>query len=478
MELADYSLNSHLQNRVLSDQPLYQMVAQVAEALDYLHTNGLVHQDLKPGNVLWVKNVWKVSDFGTVRDLQARSYVQTVNLAGTPLYMSPEAFRGVVSPARDMWSLGVMSAIAATGDVPEALPEDLLPSELQLLVQGCLQLDWRQRWTAKQALNTIAALKHSAPPSPTAQPQSQAHAPRIQLIAPDTAPTVPADLRPSPSPQQPAPKFVSPIVPPRQPAPKSPVIARPSPAPAPHQNYQDLLPGKVPLEMIAIPSGSFLMGSPDGEGVTDERPQHRVTVPQFYMGKYPITNAQWKAVMRTDPSAKWGEKFQGDRQPVIEVSWNDAQAFCQKLTQLTKRSYCLPSEAEWEYACRAGSQTKYSFGNDESQLKHYAWYDGISNGQTHPVGEKKPNAFGLYDMHGNVWEWCIDHWHDNYKNAPTDGSAWLNSENDNQSRIIRGGSWYSFPGTCRSAYRSYYPPDITLYSVGCRVVCSAPRALR
>jgi formylglycine-generating enzyme required for sulfatase activity len=221
------------------------------------------------------------------------------------------------------------------------------------------------------------------------------------------------------------------------------------------------------------------MGSPDDEGEYWEYPQHRVTVPQFYMGKYPITNAQWRAVMQTDPSAKYDARFQGDRCPVINVSWDDAQAFCQKLTQLTKSNYCLPSEAEWEYVCRAEGQTKYSFGNDKSYLRDYAWYSGNSNYQTHPVGERKSNAFGLYDMHGNVWEWCADHWHEIYKNAPTDGSAWLINESyDRYHRVLRGGSWYSDPWFCRSAYRYNFSPVSSNDYIGFRVVCSAPRVLR
>lgn len=248
-----------------------------------------------------------------------------------------------------------------------------------------------------------------------------------------------------------------------------------SPASTSHRSYQELLPGKVPLEMVAIPAGDFWMGSRDGEGTDNEYPQHCVNVPQFYMGKYPITNVQWKAVMQTQPTNEFGEKFWGDHHPVVHISWHDAQAFCQKLTQLTKCSYSLPSEAEWEYACRAGSQTSYSFGDDESQLKKYAWYRSESFG-THPVGEQKPNAFGLYDMHGNVSEWCEDHWHSNYKDAPTNGSAWI--DNKNQSRILRGGSWDEFPVNCRSASRDGLPSDFTYGWVGFRVVCSAPRILR
>jgi formylglycine-generating enzyme required for sulfatase activity len=169
-----------------------------------------------------------------------------------------------------------------------------------------------------------------------------------------------------------------------------------------------------------------------------------------------------------------GERFRGDRQPVILISWHDAQVFCQKLTQLARRTYRLPSEAEWEYACRAGTQSQYSFGDDETQLDNYAWYEDNSNQQPHPVGQKEPNAFGLYDMQGNVWEWCTDHWHENYKNAPTDGSPWLDGKNDNQFQILRGGSWINLPRHCSPAYRNNSSPDGTGMTSGFRVVCSSP----
>jgi formylglycine-generating enzyme required for sulfatase activity len=163
--------------------------------------------------------------------------------------------------------------------------------------------------------------------------------------------------------------------------------------------------------------------------------------------------------------------------PVEQVSWNDAQAFCRKLSQITGKTYRLPTEAEWEYACRAGTTTRYYFGDDASQLGDYAWYDGNSQDKTHPVGQKKPNAWGLYDMSGNVWEWCEDNWHSSYENAPRDGSAWLT--NDNDYPILRGGSWYCDLSACRSAYRlsdglrrsDHYG------GLGFRVVCGAGRTL-
>jgi formylglycine-generating enzyme required for sulfatase activity len=165
--------------------------------------------------------------------------------------------------------------------------------------------------------------------------------------------------------------------------------------------------------------------------------------------------------MGTNPS-----RFRNNPQnPVEQVSWNDAQAFCQKLSQITGKTYRLPTEAEWEYACRAGTTTCYYFGDDANQLGDYAWYDGNSQGTTHPVGQKKPNVWGLYDMSGNVWEWCEDNWYDNYIEAPDDGSA--------QSRkCLRGGSWVDGPHTCRSAVRIFrYRRDYRYDIFGFRVVC-------
>lgn len=218
----------------------------------------------------------------------------------------------------------------------------------------------------------------------------------------------------------------------------------------------------VKLEMVYIPGGTFKMGSPKGSGYDTERPQHDVTVPAFYIGKFQVTQAQWKAVMGSDPS-----HFKGDDLPVESVSWEEAKQFCQKLQQLTKKAYRLPSEAEWEMACRAGTTGDYAGNLDEM-----AWYSKNSGSKTHPVGKKKPNAFGLYDMHGNVWEWCEDVWHDDYKGAPTDGSAWL-SGGDSSRRVVRGGSWSIINGNCRSALRDGFAPGFHVSLIGVRVVVSS-----
>ncbi|MBS9771957.1 MAG: SUMF1/EgtB/PvdO family nonheme iron enzyme [Trichodesmium erythraeum GBRTRLIN201] len=236
----------------------------------------------------------------------------------------------------------------------------------------------------------------------------------------------------------------------------------------------------VTLEMVKIPGGSFLMGSPETEAQRsdNEGPQHHVDVPEFWMGKYVVTQQQWQAIMGNDPS-----KFKGKNRPVECVSWNNATEFCQKLSKKTGRDYRLPSEAEWEYACRAGTTTPFYFGETiTGELANYRASEtyadepkGEYREQTTPVGEFPPNAFGLYDMHGNVWEWCQDVVHSNYDGAPVDGSAWVNG-GDSSGRVLRGGSWLNYPGWCRSASRGYYVSVVVVSSnFGFRLVSFPPR---
>ncbi|NEO01982.1 MAG: formylglycine-generating enzyme family protein [Moorea sp. SIO3I7] len=240
----------------------------------------------------------------------------------------------------------------------------------------------------------------------------------------------------------------------------------------------------VDLDMVSIPEGSFLMGSPKTEkGSYDrERPQHQVSLQPFFLGKYPVTQAQWRTVanlpkvkrdLKPDPSY-----FKGDNRPVEQVNWYDAVEFCDRLSQYTGRKYRLPSEAEWEYACRAGTTTPFHYGETiTSELANYrasSIYAEEAKGEfreeTTPVGSFPPNGFGLYDMHGNVWEWCADSWHGNYEGAPKDGSIWTVYNNHTHYHNLRGGSWGSSPGDCRSASRlCYYARGDFDVSVGFRV---------
>ncbi len=312
------------------------------------------------------------------------------------------------------------------------------------------------------------------------------------------------------------------------------------------QQLETFTTEELTLEMVAIPGGTFTMGSPENEGYSQERPQHNVTLSPFFMGKYPITQAQWKAIAsRTDlkvnidldedpsdfkkPYQKDQETIERWLRPVENVNWYEAVEFCQRLSKLTGRHYQLPSEAQWEYACRAMTEP-LNLENNESYPPFYfgetitgelANYNasntyadepkGEYREQTTPVGQFPPNAFGLYDMHGNVWEWCADDWHDNYEDAPTDGSAWVNAERsrsldtstslNNESNeeenvnsenreyldkneqntlytVIRGGSWLDYPDLCRSAIRSNINSrGIRSDNNGFRVVCLFGRTL-
>ncbi|NJK47325.1 formylglycine-generating enzyme family protein [Candidatus Gracilibacteria bacterium] len=240
------------------------------------------------------------------------------------------------------------------------------------------------------------------------------------------------------------------------------------------------------LEMVAIPEGTFMMGSPDieKEAYDSEKPEHQVAVKPFFMGKYPITQTQWQ-VVATMPKVELAlnpnpSKYQGDNHPVERVSWYEAIEFCWRLSRLTGKHYRLPTEAEWEYACRSRTNSRFHFGR--SLPKHLANCYGSQSKNRYPESTTPvglfgvANAFGLYDMHGNVNEWCVDGWHEDYNDAPTNGSAWLD-EVEAQERVIRGGFWLSYPRNCRSAYRDSYEPDSRSSVIGFRVVCETENSL-
>ncbi len=217
----------------------------------------------------------------------------------------------------------------------------------------------------------------------------------------------------------------------------------------------------VQMKLKLIPAGSFIMGSNESG---DEKPPHKVEITEpFYMCVYPVTQAQYKALMGKNPS-----NFKGDDNPVEQVSWNHANDFCEELSCITGKTIKLPTEAQWEYACRAGTTTKYSFGDSESRLDLYGWFDGNSGNKTHPVGQKKPNPWGLYDMHGNVREWCYDWYNDNFY-AKSDKQDPVNLQSSD-ARVVRGGSWGSNPWLCRSALRNWLTPGNAGAGYGFRVV--------
>ena len=252
--------------------------------------------------------------------------------------------------------------------------------------------------------------------------------------------------------------------------------------------FNQVLGNSTLLTMVKIPGGQFWMGSPDSEleRLDSEGPQHSVTISEFWMGKYAVTQTQWSEVAALPKVSHdlelFPSNFRGDKRPVECVSWYEAVEFCERLSRSTGRIYRLPSEAEWEYACRARTTTPFHFG--ETITTDLANYDGnytygsgpkgVYRQETIEVGGFPPNAFGVYDMHGNVWEWCADHWHGSYEGAPTDGTAWLSSD-ESSHRLLRGGSWGNNPRNCRSATRIDNHPVNRNRLIGFRVVCSVAR---
>jgi len=536
MEKAEYSLEKRLEQGKLSVADTKKLAGDVAAGLVYLHRQNKVHRDLKPGNVLWLNNTWKLSDFGLVRSLGSQSYAQTANPIGTLAYTPPEAFgdRGKISTAWDVWSLGIMVVNAVSGQVPYSfegqtqllkqvmtgnlvLPNNI-PSELESIVRGCLQEDRRQRWTAQQVLE---ALKPPVIPA-----QAGIHSPVIPAQAGIHPPVIPAQAG-----------IHSPVIPAQAGIhwktfsyavvkldPQGNISSRNQGS---NQGYIERING-VEFPLLRIPSGSFLMGSPDTEaGRTKlESPLHRVSIAEFCLGQTQVTQAQWRVVanlpkihrdLHPDPSG-----FKGDNRPVEQVSWYDCIEFCARLSQETGKNYRLPSEAEWEYACRAGTTTPFHFGetistevaNYDGNYTYGSGKKGVRRGETIPVGSlNAANAWGLHDMHGNVWEWCLDDWHDSYTGAPTDGRPWLdNNDNDYQNmfariissvlpknkndndyhsehwqnllkkfmehkknKLLRGGCWCNYPRSCRSALRFYLDPGDRFHVIGFRFGVSLPR---
>jgi formylglycine-generating enzyme required for sulfatase activity len=257
------------------------------------------------------------------------------------------------------------------------------------------------------------------------------------------------------------------------------------------QAFTEDLGNGISLIMVQIPAGSFQMGSPTREAgrINDEGPQHPVKLPTFFIGKFEVTQAQWAAVaklekvnidLNPEPANFKGSDPRGNGEaarPVEQISWFEAVEFCDRLSRKTGKTYRLPSEAEWEYACRAGTTTPFYFGETIStDLANYNGTSTYGNGakgqyreQTTPVGSFPANAFGLHDMHGNVFEWCADHWHENYDRAPTDGSVWEAGGNQRR-RCLRGCSWDNNPRVCRSAYRGRITPVYLSFNIGFRVV--------
>ncbi len=454
------------------------IVRTLAEALAEAHAANVVHRDLKPSNVLMTRRGPVLTDFGLARFTEGESVVLTRpgSLLGTPAYMSPEQFEGdpeAIGPASDQFSLGVILYELLAGRRPfagvtvQALMMQVMMTEPALTSTHAPGIDPRLDVVCLRALakkpadrfasvsDLAAALEGLALPGPTSVPESSAPTPTASL-----------------------PRLLS--------------TAAPT-APGPPQTFSNSLG----MRLVLIPPGSFLMGSPDSDrdAGADEKPQHRVRISRpFYLGAHPVTQEQYRQVIGTNPSyfAPTGvgkDEVKGvdtSKRPVERVSWLDAAAFCNALSRRQNlpeyyridrelvlipdaagKGYRLPTEAEWEYACRAGTTTRYSFGDDEDALRNYGWYSDNSGGTTQPVGEKAANPWGLYDMHGNVLEWCWDWFEPGYYTQSP--AADPPGPRQASGRVIRGGGWNYEPRNARSANRFWNALGIRYSDLGFRV---------
>ncbi|MEA5513518.1 bifunctional serine/threonine-protein kinase/formylglycine-generating enzyme family protein [Nodularia sp. UHCC 0506] len=476
------TLLQEVQKQAFTEKQIYQLLTDLLPVLQFVHGAKVIHRDIKPENIIRRDSDGKpvLIDFGGAKQVTQTTLARQATVIYTIGYAPSEQMAGFPCHGSDLYALGVTCVRLLTqclplqnayGEINDPLYDAMngnwlwqkelekkgitISDELSQILNKLLKHLASERYqTAAEVINDLKSINET------------------QLELENTEFSLPKLIR-----LPPLPKKVKPPLPPLETF-KFEVVTVDTAGRVVNRDYPtakffaEKLSQTVTLEMVSIPGGSFMMGSPEFEGEADERPQHKVILQPFFMGKYPITQAQWKAVaalpevkqrLNTHPS-----KFKGSNLPVESVSWDEAVEFCARLSAKTGREYRLPSESEWEYACRASTTTSFHFGEMISTD-----LVNCSRKQTTDVGSFKiANAFGLYDMHGLVWEWCADTWHNNYLDAPSDGSAW-EIDGELYRRLLRGGSWRYSAELCRSASRSWDESDGGLRNPGFRVVFSA-----
>jgi formylglycine-generating enzyme required for sulfatase activity len=388
-----------------SEAKIKDLLLDLLPVLQFIHAGQVIHRDIKPENIIRRRSDGRlvIVDFGAAKMASQTALQKTGTTIGSAGYAAPEQAFGKALFASDIYSLGVSCLHLLTNVNPLTMYDP---------VEG---FAWRDFLVNQKVSNELGQILDKMT-QPSVKQRYQSVVETLQVLQPNASSLV------------------------------TPQSAQPQRTPVSTSNNSLVLEcgNGVKLELVKVAAGSFNMGSND---YSDEQPIHRVNLREFLIGKYPVTQAQYQAIMGTNPS-----NFKGSQNPVEEVSWHDAVKFCEELSRRNGQKVKLPTEAQWEYACRAGSTGKYCFGDDVSKLGNYAWYNENSGSKTHPVGGKLANSWGLHDMHGNVWEWCEDVWHENYNGAPSDGSAWLTGGEQNR-RALRGGSWFNDGFVCRSANR-------------------------
>ncbi|WP_225225528.1 bifunctional serine/threonine-protein kinase/formylglycine-generating enzyme family protein [Komarekiella delphini-convector] len=496
-----------VRGKQLAESDVTKLLQEILEVLVFVHQHNVIHRDIKPENVMRCKQDGKLFliDFGSVKELgtfsiNLRKLIRNTVFIGTLGYIPAEQARGKPRLCSDVYALGMMGIEALTGIPPYLLHEDSRTGQplwrdcvrvsdrfadiLDTMVSDNYTLRYPSAVEALQALTAITVLPPSSSlllssPLPSSSNLNSMVGSQFDL---DLFEFEKIEVETTILPVQQFEFEIATVSLKQSFASTATYDIDRTPGFA--QYFIEDLGNEITLAMVSILGGQFLMGSPDYEleRFDSESPQHSVTVQSFFMGKFPVTQAQWRAIALLPPINRDLEpepaNFKGINYPVEQVSWDDAVEFCARLSQKTGRAYRLPSEAEWEYACRARTTTPFHFGETLTpSLANYnnniynASSQRTNYGQTSLVGSFPANAFGLYDMHGNVWEWCADHWHDNYEGAPFDSSVWL-SDDDGQSRLVRGGSWKNSLRLCRSAYRSWNPQDGRGNLLGFRIAVS------
>jgi formylglycine-generating enzyme required for sulfatase activity/tRNA A-37 threonylcarbamoyl transferase component Bud32 len=487
------TLLTEVQYQPFSEQQIRQLLIDLLPVLEFIHASNVIHRDIKPENIIRRESDGKpvLIDFGGAKQVTQTSLARQATVIYTVGYAPTEQMAGFPCHASDLYALGVTCIRLLT----QCLPLQDVFGQINDSLYDAMNARWLWQEYLQEKDITISEdltiilnklIKHL----PSERYQSATEVLQDLQVKPSVAaPKTVVNSHPTLIRLPLLTKKTTPPLPPLETYEFAVVTVDTAGREVNRDRlsakfFKEIINQSVTLEMVSIPGDTYMMGSPEFEGDADERPQHKVTLQPFFMGKFPITQAQWKAVAAL-PQIKqalnpYPSKYKGANRPVENVSWYEAVEFCARLSTKTGRAYRLPSEAEWEYACRAGTTTSFHFG--ETVTSDFVncssdSYTGEAKSkyrkETTEVGSfQVANAFGLYDMHGLVWEWCADAWHNNYDGAPTDGTAW-ELEGDAYRRVLRGGSWNFSAELCRSASRSWNESDGGLRICGFRVVFSA-----
>ncbi|MEM8676586.1 MAG: bifunctional serine/threonine-protein kinase/formylglycine-generating enzyme family protein [Cyanobacteria bacterium P01_G01_bin.67] len=478
---------------VFSQQQIKDLLDDLLLVLKFVHDNNVIHRDIKPENIIRRKQDGKLVlvDFGAAKEAIAAEISQAGTIIGSVAYIAPEQAAGKAKFASDLYSLGATCLHLLTGIEPTKLFDTAegewnwrshlqdnevdyeLSHVLDKLVEGATK---RRFQSVAEVQQTLAGEISPAISAPHTVPRRsrQHHSSSKPKISRVKQRVHKLDLQVMEF------EFIT--------IANDPCVIMGKAMSLPTRRYQAKakyitlnLGNNITLDLIGIPGGKFIMGSPETESEreAEESPAHSVSIRPFLMSKYPVTQAQWWAVMENNPSRFAEQNIASSKKPVEKVSWSDCNQFCKQLSQLIGREFRLPTEAEWEYACRGKTQSAFHFGSTIStDLANYNGEDTYGSGaegenrqKTTDVDLFSANQFGLYDLHGNVAEWCADTWHSSYHDAPNDGSAWV-SNNPKELRVLRGGSWLHLPGSCRSAQRFKSSPSNKSDAFGFRIATS------